>query len=310
MGADKIENRKVIVPGIYSGNYGHFFCSYLPWLAKYRQNYPDAIIIGAGDHIFKPYAERYCDYYYGYDHPWNTDSPPSAPFKEIMKFKDEVEKSFKIDEYVDLLVPGEHAHNIFMGAVDTDVAICRHAHRAYDPQSKIVVLWPRYKNAAMWRNNKEQHWKETATLLVAHGYEVVGVGVPESFIDCPGVTDVTSCSKLARGYATRGWLEQARCVLMDQSGVFNETLFVGCPTLIFNSDPHHLPKIRKRNIFNTKLDFFNPFEWPNWTDNPLGNDYTYMDPWINKVFAFIQECRTCVPYEKSVANHHGVFQKR
>lgn len=301
---------KVIVAGIYSGNYGHFFCSYIPWLAKFRREHPDDIIIAAGDKVFYPYVARYADFYYGYEHPWNTDSPPSAPFKQIMNFKEEVEKDFKIDKYIDLLVPGEEAHNIFMEAVEEDIQIYRNWMIPYNPKSNIIVLWPRFKNASTWRNNHPRHWAETAEALLDRGFEVYCVGVPEAKVDVDKVISVNYKDVFLRGTATHSLIQEARCVLMDQSGVFNQTLFVGCPTLIFNSDPHHLPKIRKRNIFQTKLSFYNPHEWPSWTDNPLTNDYSYVNLWLVKVFEFIRECETSKPYELEVANHKNVFTRR
>ena len=134
-------------------------------------------------------------------------------------------------------------------------------------------------------------------------------GVPEVRITHPNVYDYTTFyDDVTRGRLTHALLQTSRCVLFDQSGVFNEILFTGTPGLIFNCDPGHIKKIPYRNIFQTKLSFYTPKPWEHWQKNPLvDGDLSYMPEWLNEVDKFIDECITDKPWLHTQANHAGVF---
>ena len=304
---------ELIVIGPYTGSYGHFFCHYLPFIAKFRRIYPDARIVCSADHVFQRYAGRFCDYFYGFDHNWKIVLAPGSIKEEtnemLLDYPYIVSDDLgEMDLYIDTFRDGISLHNLYITAQDENLDLFRAVD--YNPKSNVILLWRRFKLAATERNGSHEHWMQTADHLLSQGFQVENLGVPGAKLRHPDVYDHTTYrTPQSRSAITHNRLQEARCVVLDQSGVFNEAFFTGTPSLIFNCDPGHMKKIPGRNIFKTKLTFYTPRPWPHWQTNPLmDGDMSYMRKWLVEVDKFIKECETDKPYQYTLANHMGVFK--
>ncbi len=292
---------KVIVTGPSHCAWAYFFLYHTPFLAKIREENPDAIIVGGGYESDWWYARGLCDYYVG--HPIDnkiktlvgrqpgTTNPMTADLVELAK-----EKLGRVDSIIS--VDGDDLQTAALYRNHFDVTIKRPPYK-HDPTSNRIAIWGRHKpnSARTIYNCKPEHWDRTIDYLINKGFDVSIMGAKggcyesqrcdvESMLDLPEQT---------RAQQTFEHLEGCLCSLSDLNASAYVCMYLGHPVCIFNAQYREIGAIPVRNVFNTLTTCGNPWDWPDWRGpNPAhAAEYDdYKDVWETAIDDMIKRART------------------